>query len=418
MPFNRSLLFAAVLLLIQNVQPAAGSDGDTSTGGTLVERGRYLALAGNCQSCHTREGGAPFAGGLAFATPFGTLYSTNITSDPEHGIGAWSEQQFAAAVREGVRPSGEHLYPAFPYTAFTRLSDEDISALFAYMKTVQPSSDAARENELGFPYNMRWGIGLWKWLYFDEGRFQADASRPADWNRGKYLVEGLGHCSACHSPRNFLGAERTDVALSGGTYKDKVDGRVLDWSATNLTSADSGVGQWSDDEIVQYLKLGFSARAGVFGPMNDVVVNSTRHLSDADLRAIAKYLKSVPPTTQESGPASDESTMQAGALQYDIHCGTCHLPTGLGSDTTGPPLVGSAVTLAADPASLINVTLHGPHLPSTPPSEEWLHREWQPMGAFGEKLTDEDAAALLSYIRGSWGNKAGGVTVEQVQKQR
>ncbi len=182
---------------------------------SLVERGRYLARAGNCVSCHTAAGGQAFAGGLAFETPFGKLYSTNITPDPETGIGNWTEEQFARAVREGVRADGAHLYPAFPYTAYTKISDEDVSALYAYLKIVKPVNNKTPENEMGFPFNQRWALGIWKTMFFDEGRFQANNAQSPEWNRGAYLVESLGHCSACHSPRNFMGAEKTSMALHG-----------------------------------------------------------------------------------------------------------------------------------------------------------------------------------------------------------
>jgi mono/diheme cytochrome c family protein len=395
---------------------AAGDDGTTQP--SPAERGKYLAAAGNCVSCHTRPGGKAFAGGRSFKTPFGTLYSTNITPDAESGIGLWSEQQFANALRKGVRPSGEHLYPAFPYPAFTKLSDQDVSAVYDYLKTLKPVSAPARPNELRFPYNQRWAVGMWNALYFKEGRFVSTPEHSAAWNRGKYLVEGPGHCGACHTTRNFLGAENSDSALTGGAYTDYVQGKELDWSAPNLTSASSGLALWSDAEIASYLKLGVNSRAGVFGPMNEVVVNSTRYLTDSDLNAMATYLKSLTPNEGAKSAAPDAGTIEAGSLLYDVQCGTCHLPTGLGSSTTGPPLVGSPVTLAPNPASLINITLYGPQWPATAPSQEWQDRAWQKMGSFAQRLSDEEAAALLSYIRNAWGNKAGKVSVEQVAKQR
>lgn len=403
------------ILGILLASPTLAEDGASASN---VEHGRYLATAGNCVSCHTREGGQPFAGGVAFNTPFGTMYSTNITPHGEAGIGKWTQQQFVHALREGVRPDGEHLYPAFPYTAFTKLSDADAAALFTYLKTLAPVDYAPPPNELSFPFNQRWALGIWKALYLEEGRFAPDKTQSAEWNRGAYLVQGLGHCGACHTPRNFLGAEDSEQALTGGTYQDKLDGKWLNWSATNLTSAASGLAAWSVEEIAAYLKHGVNARAGVFGAMNEVIMNSTRHLSEQDSRAMAVYLKSLPANTQDSGTPADAELMQAGELQYTIHCGTCHLPTGLGSDTTGPPLVGSAVTLAADPSSLINVTLYGAQVPHIAPSPQWQARKWQPMEAFGGKVSDEDVAALLSYVRGAWGNKAGEVTASQVAGQR
>ena len=255
-------------------------------------------------------------------------------------------------------------------------------------------------------------------MYFDAGRYQPDKAQSAQWNRGAYLVQGLGHCGACHTPRTFLGAEDPQRALSGGTYKDSIEDKLVDWSASDLTSGPNGLGQWQADDIASYLHLGFNTRAGVFGAMNEVVVNSTSHLSQQDASAIATYLKSLPASAPQNASKPDDDILQAGSLQYDIHCGTCHLPTGLGSADTGPPLVGSAVALAADPASLINVTLYGAQRPQTPPSQEWLARKWKIMEPFADKLSDEEAAALLSYVRNAWGNKAGAVTAAQVTRQR
>jgi mono/diheme cytochrome c family protein len=383
-----------------------------------VEYGMYLSKAGNCMSCHTRERGDPFAGGVAIQTEFGTIYSTNITPDAETGIGEWTLDDFARALREGVRPGGEHLYPVFPYTSYTMASDAEVAALFAYIQTLPPVKYRPPENDLGFPYSQRWALGMWKSLYFDEGRFAPYPDRSDQWNRGAYLVNGLAHCGMCHTPRNFLGARDGDLALTGGTYTDNIGGKTLIWSATNLTSAESGLGFWSEDDIVSYLQLGVNARAGVFGPMNEVIVDGTRHLQEQDLRAMAVYLQSVAANEQQHGSKPDDDTMANGSLQYDIHCGTCHLPTGLGSDSTGPPLLGSPVTLAADPASLINITLYGPHLPRTAPSAEWEARPWKRMEPYAAKLDDEKAAALLSYIRNAWGNSAGEVTPRQVANQR
>lgn len=410
-------LTRAVLAVVSLVMLGTAARAEVTTTSSL-EKGRYLATAGNCETCHTREGGKPYAGGVPFVTPFGTIYSTNITPDSQTGIGGWTAAEFAVALREGENADGDHLYPVFPYTAFTKLSDEDTAALFAYMQTLTPVKYTPPENDLGFPYSQRWGLGLWKTLYFDEGRFVPNEAQSAEWNRGAYLVEGLGHCAMCHTPRNFMGASDEDLALTGGTYKDKVQGMLLDWSASNLTSAPSGLASWSVEDIADYLKLGFTEKASVFGPMNEVVVNSTRHLSSEDVHAMAVYLKSLPANAQDGEDPADEKILRAGSLQYDIHCGTCHLPTGLGSASTGPPLVGSPVVLAVDPASLINITLYGAQLPEEAPSEEWSERSWKVMEPFARKMTDEEVAALLSYVRSAWGNGAGEVTPEQVATQR
>jgi mono/diheme cytochrome c family protein len=408
------VLAVALFFLAMNF-PAPAAVAANQSG---IEYGLYLSKAGNCMSCHTRSSDDPFAGGVAFETSFGTIYSTNITPDAETGIGEWTLDDFAMALRQGVRPDGKHLYPVFPYTSYTMMSDEEVAALFAYFQTLRPVKYRPPENDLQFPYSQRWALGMWKSLYFDEGRFESSPDRRREWNRGAYLVNGLAHCGMCHTPRNFLGAGDEDLALTGGTYMDERDGKLLNWSATNLTSAKSGLGFWSVEDIVSYLQLGVSSRAGVFGPMNEVVVNGTRHLKGRDLRAMAVYLKSLAANEQRKGSKPDEDTMRKGSLLYDIHCGTCHLPTGLGSDSTGPPLLGSPVTLAADPASLINVTLYGPQLARTAPSEEWKGRAWQRMDPYAAILDDEEAAALFSYVRNAWGNSAGAVTPEQVADQR
>jgi mono/diheme cytochrome c family protein len=386
------------------------------TADPAVERGRYLAVAGNCVSCHTREGGKPFAGGLAFETPFGTLYSTNITPDRAVGIGKWSEADFLSALRRGVRPNGEHLYPAFPYTAFTKISDADAHALYVYMKTLTPVATAAPENKMHFPYNQRWALGMWKMMFFTAGRFAADKSKPAQWNRGAYLVQALTHCDACHAPRNFLGAEASDFVMSGGEYTAAVPGgeqRV--WSTPNLTSAPNGLHSWSVQDITEYLKTGRNSFTETYGPMNEVILNSTRNLSEADVQAMAVYLKSLPPGKPESVSKPSAETMQAGETLYNVQCGTCHLPTGLGNqdENSGARLAGSPVVQASNPASLINTIIYGPPLPNPP-----LPKRWKPMEGFGDKLADDEIAALATFMRATWGNDAAAVTADQVAKQR
>jgi mono/diheme cytochrome c family protein len=382
----------------------------------IVEQGRYLATAGNCVSCHTHPGGQLFAGGLEFVTPFGTLYSTNITPDPETGIGKWTEQEFVTALRSGVRPDGEHLYPAFPYTAFTKLSDADARALFVYLKTLSPVRAAAVPNKMGFPYNQRWLLGGWKMLFFSQKRFVADNSKTAEWNRGAYLVQALTHCDACHAKRNFLGAESSDPVMSGGTYTALVtvdDQRT--WATPNLTSAHTGLQSWSVQDLTDYLKNGRNSFAETFGPMNEVILNSTRKLTDADVKAMAVYLKSLPASPAESISKPSEEVMRTGSNLYDVNCGSCHLPTGLGSkdENSGARLAGSTVVQASSPATLINVILYGPQVPEPP-----LSKHWKPMEPFGDKLADDDIAALATFLRNSWGNTASPVTADQVAKQR
>lgn len=383
----------------------------------LIERGKYLARAGNCAGCHTTAEGGLLAGGVAFETPFGKIYSTNITPDADTGIGKWTGDQFLQSLRQGVRPNGEHLYPVFPYTAFTKITDADAAALFAYLRSVPAVRSGIRENELSFPFDQRWLMSAWKMLFFDEGAYTPDKTKPAQWNRGAYLVEALGHCSACHSPRNFLGAENSDMAMTGGEYMDKIPGGALhEWSAPNLTSAPNGLGAWPVEEIAAYLKTGRNSFLETFGPMNEVIMDSTRHLQDADVLAMATYLKSLPANEGDLGSSADAEVLRAGETLYDVHCGTCHLPTGLGGpgEDAGARLAGgSLVVQASNPASLINVILYGPQLPNPP-----LPKRWKEMEPFAEKLSDEEVAALASFLRNAWGNKGGEVTADQVARQR
>lgn len=402
---------ATILLVGLGLSNIAGAD----QGG--VDRGRYLATAANCISCHTKAGGVPYGGGLAFHTDFGTLYSTNITSDPRHGIGAWSLAQFTRAMREGLDDQGQHLYPAFPYTAFTKMSDADIGDLYVYLKTVPASNQVAPANQLKFPFDRRELLGVWKKMFFEPGRFVARADRSAEWNRGAYLVEGPAHCGACHTPRNILGAEKPSQAYSGGVQYDAVPGgAVRRWAAVNLTSANGGLKAWGVSDVVGYLKTGHGERAGSFGPMNEVVINSTSRLNDADLHAMAVYIKSLAPI--ESGDAVSLSGRERGAGEtlYTIHCGTCHLPTGLGAtpgQDLGPPLAGSAVAQASDPASLINIILYGSQGVTPTPAKAWKN-----MKPLYDAIDDEQVAAIANYVRSSFGNRGGEVSAQDVERQR
>lgn len=381
-----------------------------------IERGRYLALAGNCASCHTTSDGGFMAGGVAFETPFGKIFSSNISPDSETGIGQWSGEQFLDAMRYGIRADGEHLYPAFPYTAFTNIVDGDIAALFVYLKSISAVRQAAIENEMSFPFNQRSLMSFWNALFFDAGVYEPHADESEIWNRGAYLVDGLAHCSACHSPRNFMGAEKSDAHLAGGKFIDRVrDGSLHPWSAPNLTAAPEALGAWPIDELSAYLKHGKNTFVDLFGPMNQVVQNSTRFLSDEDINAMAVYLKNIPARNAQNALKADRRVLGMGRTVYNLYCGTCHLPTGLGDEEQGPRLAGgSLVVQAADPASLINVILYGPETPQ-PPLES---RRRKPMEEFQYELTDAEVAAVATFLRSSWGNVGGLVTSAQVAAQR
>ena len=379
-----------------------------------AEQGRYLATVANCVSCHTPEGSEPFSGGVEFRTPFGLIRSTNITSDTRTGIGNWSFEDFYRSMKHGVRPDGAELYPAFPYTAFAKMRDKDIASIYLYMKTIAPVSAEHRPNELKFPFNLRFGLRAWKRLFHNSKPYEADPQESSVWNRGAYLVQGPGHCGACHSPRNPLGAERKDLALTGGVLTDAVGaGKYRKWSSVNLTPHGTGLAEWTEADIVAYLKKGENEHAVVHGPMNEVIMNSTRYLSDADAQAIARYLQSLPAKAQSARRQPGETQMKRGEIAYTVHCGTCHLPTGLGDQVLGVSLAGNAIVQAPDPASLINVVLYAPHLPPPPFVSDRTR-----MKPFGKRLSAEEIADLASYLRSSFGNQAGAVSEKQVVEQR
>lgn len=414
-----ALVVIALLLYIALRPPpavdalAAGAEEDHAA---LLERGRYLVTAANCASCHTVAGGEFMAGGVAFETPYGRLYSTNITPDPETGIGAWSRQDFVASMRHGVRPGGEHLYPAFPYTAFTRISDSDLAAMHAYLQAVPPVRREAPPNDMRFPFNLRPLLAFWKLLYLRPGAFEPDGEQSARWNRGAYLVEALAHCSACHTPRGLLGAEKPASHFGGGEYLDRVPGGgSRPWSAPNLTAGERGLGLWTEEELARYLESGRNGFLEAFGPMNEVIMNSTRYLEATDIRAMAGYLKSLPAVAEEAGEAPASELMGRGRTIYNLHCGTCHLPSGSGDPEMAPRLAsGSLVVQADNPASLINTILYGPELAESGVPPHWL----KPMAAYAHELDDEELAAVATFVRNAWDNRAGLVTPSQVARQR
>jgi mono/diheme cytochrome c family protein len=374
-------------------------------------RGRYLADAGNCVSCHTQPGAVPFTGGVRFETPIGTLYSSNITPDPATGIGAWKAVDLRRAMREGIAAGGYRLFPAFPYTSFTKMTDADIDAIYAYLHTLK----AVRYTPPGssFVFAQRWAMAPWNALFFAEARFSPDAAQSAEWNRGAYLVQGVGHCSACHTPRNLFMAEIAGKAYAGGLLQDQVtQSKIRRWSAVNLTTAKNGLGAWSVDDLAKYLRTGFSARGGTFGPMNEVIVNSLKKLTAEDVRAMAVYLKSLP----GQGYRGDGVTPQqagAGETIYKDRCEKCHSASGRGGMFSGPPLAGSAVVQAEDPASLVNIIIYGPETP-----KEVAFGAWETMQPYAAVLDDSQVAAVSNYVRGSWGNRAAAVKAADVAQQR
>jgi mono/diheme cytochrome c family protein len=372
-----------------------------------IERGRYLAAVGDCVACHTAPGGPAFAGGLGLATPFGTIYASNLTPDPQTGLGQWSEDDFWRALHEGRDRSGAHLYPAMPYAWTTRTTRADSDAIFAYLRTLPPVVRAKPANDLYPPLNFRVSVTGWNLLFFTPEVFKPDPHKSDAWNRGAYLVTGLGHCGGCHTPLDVLGAAKDGQALQGNTLDD--------WYAPNITNdRATGLGGWQADEIVAYLQTGRTARAIAAGPMADVVMHSTQFMTSADLHAIATYLKSEPGAGTAPAPAAPDAKIQtAGAAIYRDNCTACHGAKGMGAADLIPSLPGDGAVVGTDPVGVLRLILHGgasnrTHLAVTDPG----------MPAFGWKLSDAEVAAVATYIRTNWGNHAGPVGADTVRALR
>jgi mono/diheme cytochrome c family protein len=360
-----------------------------------IARGRYLVAAGDCAACHTAEGGKPFAGGRAIPTPFGTIYSTNITPDPDTGIGRWNSDDFYRAMHEGLAPGGRHLYPAFPYPWYTKLARDDVDDIRAYLATLDPVRQVNRPTDLPWPFDVRGVMAGWNTLYFKEGTFRSNPQKSSEWNLGAYLVEGLGHCGACHTAKNFAGAPKRDERLQGGYGEN--------WYAASLGGDfRDGLGAWSAQEIVDYLKKGVNDKAAAFGPMGEVVHNSTQHLDDKDLRAIALYLKDLPAQeTSKAASRPDDQQVARGRGVYLDQCAGCHMDNGEGVVNAFPPLKGNAIVQAKDPETLVHIILTGAKTATTRADRTGLA-----MPAFDWKLSDDDIADLASYLRNAWGNVA------------
>lgn len=376
-----------------------------------IERGHYLAIVGDCAACHTLPGSDhAFAGGRPIETPFGTLLAPNITPDPTTGIGAWTDDEFVNALTKGTGRHGTRLYPAMPYTYYTKLTRDDALAIRAYLNTVPAVHNPVKADQLPFPLNMRWVLAAWDAMFFTPATFHPDPHKSAEWNRGAYLAEGPGHCGLCHTPKNFLGADDTSQRLQGYALQG--------WFAPNITNDPKrGLGSWSVDDIVAYLKTGHNKTSAATGPMSETLNLSTSQMSDDDLKAIAVYLKDGANASDANKTASadppDQSVLKAGAQIYADECSGCHAADGKGAPGLFPSLNGSPVVQQSDPTTLLHVVLRGAlsvgtkQAPTAPAMPE-----------FGWILNDNDVAAVVTYIRNTWGNSAPPVTASQVAKTR
>jgi alcohol dehydrogenase (quinone), cytochrome c subunit len=409
-------VFCGVLLLFAVGTPRA--DENTSPPGN---QGEYLARAGDCVSCHSVPGGKAFAGGLKMGTPLGAIYSTNITPDPETGIGGYSLADFDRAVRQGIAKDGHRLYPAMPYPSYAKLTDADVAALYDFfMKQVPAVHQANKPDEIPSYLNIRWPLTIWNLVFTSSGSYVAKSGHDAAWNRGAYLVQGLGHCGACHTPRGLAWQEK---ALDDSSA-DYLSGAELDaWYAPDLRGdMRTGLGTWSKDDIVAFLRNGHNRGATAFGSMIDVVNNSTPYLSDSDIGAIADYLKSLPATSTQQAVAYDDATTaalrsghapQAGAAVYTGTCANCHGLDAKGFAPYIPALAGNPIVHDNDPSSLINLVLNGSNplvVKGTPDAYR--------MPQFRLQFSDQDIADVITFIRNGWGNQAPAVTAEQVGKLR
>ena len=372
-----------------------------------IAHGKALAVAGNCASCHTADPAKPFAGGKRIATPLGAIYSPNLTPDRETGLGGWSDEDFVRAFRHGLAPDGSRYYPVFPYPYFTKLTRQDLLAIRAYLATLTPISSTHPSTELRWPLNYRVVMRLWDYLFFRPGIFEPDQQKSAEWNRGGYLVRGVAHCGACHSPKNSFIADKRGGAFGGGP----VDG----WFASRLdNAARTGLKSWSVEDIAEYLASGRNGRSHADGPMADVVINSTSKMSDADIRAIAVYLKDMPAAEPEPAivpPAASE--MSAGKALYDRACISCHEADGSGAPRIYPPLPGNANLQSADPSSTLRIILDGAQTVTTKRAPNAGS-----MPGYAKQMSDQQIADVTNYIRNSWGNAAPLVSAAEVAKAR
>lgn len=397
----------------QDVSDTPSTQLDATQRSAQIVRGAYLAKAGDCMACHTQRGGQPYAGGRAMTTPYGQLFTPNLTPDAETGLGRWSATDFWRAMHLGKSKNGAFLYPAFPFPNYTKVTREDSDALYAYLQSLPPVKQANPSHTLGFPYNQRWLLGLWRTLYFAPQSYVPEAAQSAEWNRGAYLVQGLGHCSACHASQRAWGAAASSTDLAGGLIP------VLNWYAPALTSGAEQLDNYSTAELQTLMRHGVSERRAVFGPMAEVVRQSLQHLTEADVTAMAVYLKSLPatatPRPSEALAVTEDSrrVLKLGAQLYEKHCQDCHQANGAGQAPAYPALAGHSAASHRNATNLVRMILNG----GFPPSTAGNPRPYG-MPPFGHSLSDAEIAALASYVQQQWGHPTALISAEEVGRAR
>ena len=413
--FDALLLVCMVSLLFFSITQVSGAVAEEPDRSIEVQHGAYLARIGNCMGCHTTKGGQPFSGGRRLSTSFGIFVTPNITSDKETGIGLWSQQDFWQALHQGKSRDGRFLYPAFPYTEYTKVTRQDANAIFAYLQSTPPISQSNPPNDIFFPYNLKPLLAIWRTLYFKEGVYEPDQSRSDAWNRGAYLVQGLGHCNACHTSRNMFGASQDDM-LAGGQIMG------MNWYAPSLSSyQEAGSGDWPIEEIVELLTIGITKSAAASGPMAIVIKQSLQYLSQDDINSMAIYLKSF--TENEGGNTSGvrflvmsgslQKHMDFGGQLYEKHCKTCHGSDGKGVPGIYPALADNRSVMMSSPLNPIRSVLNGGYPPTTAGNP-------RPYGMppFQQVLRNEEIALVVSYIRNAWGNRSSLVTAVDVDRSK
>lgn len=411
LPLLLAFVLAGLWLYKDELVPAKVESSVPDGSPAMIQKGEYLARAGNCIACHTAPGQPVYTGGRAISTPFGDVYSTNLTPDIETGIGDWSAADFYRAMHHGISRDGRLLYPAFPYPNYTKVTREDSDAIYSYLRTLPAQRKPRIAAELRRPYNTQLALRVWRAIYFRPDELEAPEEAAPEVKRGAYLVEGLGHCNACHTARTLLGGSRQGANYAGGPIP------TLGWDAPPLVQ-DRPISDAEADHIVELLAAGTSLTGVASGPMAEVVFHSLQYLKRDDIEAMVSYLRTLPPKSPPAsryvrvGKKQRQALMTAGSAIYSEHCASCHGDQGEGEPYKYPPLAGNASVVSASPNNALRAVLLGGYAPSTA-----AHPRPYGMPSFAHQLSDEEIAAVLTFVRGSWGNNASAVSPIEVSRK-